>query len=388
MKFKGAEKYITTSATLADQGITERTRLLLSSLGEPQNKLKFIKIYGEAGKSTTVNLLTKILTGANRRVGALYLPACLQLTECISVNQRAVSTELFTCCVNEVSDAVAKIRSNHSDFNVGKDELLLSAAILAFAKSDCDVAIIEISPDFKYSAASAVNSIVSVITSVCSEGSANNICDVLESNDGEIVSAVQNDDISQIISKRITDTGLNLSTPDMSSFYKLRSSVNGMRFIYKNCEYRVSSAASHNISNYLTVIETCNALTRCRFKILPVNISSAFSSQLYKGNFEILSIEPYIILNHATRKIHLLAIRESMSAIGTENITVLCEDSDLIVLIRNVFSDASIVICGIKDVDREVKCLLKDIEYNSKLLAIGSIELIERTRRAVKIAKI
>ena len=388
MKFKGAEKYITNLATLEDRNITERTKLLLSKLGEPQNRLKFIKIYGEAGKSTTAHLLTQILTAAKHRVGTLYLPLCSPLTNCLSVNRSPVSMDIFTRCVNEVSGAVSEIRSSHSDFNVGKDEILLSAAILAFEKTGCDTAIIEVSSNFKYSAASAVNSVVAVITSVFSCEIANNICAAIGSNDGDIVSAIQNDAVSQIISKRATEIDLKLLTLSMDSFYKLRSSVNSMRFIYNNTEYRASSSASHNVFNYLTVIEVCNTLTRHKFKILPVNISSAFISPLYKGNFEILSVEPYIILNYATTVTHLSAIRQAISDIGTENITILCEESDMLMDIRNMFSDAHIVTCGINDIDREVKKLLKELEGSSKLLAVGRMELIDRARRAVKIAKV
>ena len=68
-----------------------RTRELLSRIGDPQNKLKFVHIAGTNGKGSTAAMLASIFRAAGYRTGLYTSPYITCFNERMQVNGEMIS---------------------------------------------------------------------------------------------------------------------------------------------------------------------------------------------------------------------------------------------------------------------------------------------------------
>ena len=87
MTYKEALDFINTASTPGSVYGLERIRALLSALGNPQGRLKFIHIAGTNGKGSVSRMLACVLTAAGYRVGSFNSPCLVSPCEYLSVSE-------------------------------------------------------------------------------------------------------------------------------------------------------------------------------------------------------------------------------------------------------------------------------------------------------------
>lgn len=121
----------------------ERIESLLDRMGRPQDKLKFVHVAGTNGKGSTSAYISSILTQAGYKTGLFTSPFIITFEERIRVNGEMISPKDLrevTLFVREHAEAIARETGEHpTEF-----ELMTAVALEHFARSSCDIAVLEV----------------------------------------------------------------------------------------------------------------------------------------------------------------------------------------------------------------------------------------------------
>lgn len=120
----------------------QRTKYLMSLLGEPQEKMKTIHIAGTSGKGSTAYLTGLILHALGFSVGLIIKPHIHDIRERYQINNSLISEKDFITYINTLTPAVRKVESSE----YGKPtyaEINTALAYLIFADKKVDYSVIE-----------------------------------------------------------------------------------------------------------------------------------------------------------------------------------------------------------------------------------------------------
>jgi dihydrofolate synthase/folylpolyglutamate synthase len=141
-----------------------RTRALLRELGSPEQALRGVLIGGTNGKGSTQAMVAAMLRAGGLRVGQTPKPHLVHYRERIVVDDRAIEAAPFAALLGEVLEAADRVERRHgapTEF-----ETLTAAAFLWFARSDVDVAVIEVGLGGRLDATNAWDGGVAAIVNV------------------------------------------------------------------------------------------------------------------------------------------------------------------------------------------------------------------------------
>ena len=105
----------------------QRTRELLSLLGNPQNELKFVHVAGTNGKGSTCAMLASILQAAGYRTGLYTSPFVNRFNERIALNGTPISDQDLVDVFSRIRPIVDAMPHQPSEF-----ELITCAAMLYY----------------------------------------------------------------------------------------------------------------------------------------------------------------------------------------------------------------------------------------------------------------
>ena len=142
----------------------ERTRALLTALGDPEQSLRGVLIGGTNGKGSTQALVGAALHEAGYRTGQTPKPHLVSYRERIQVAGEPISVSDFTTLLDEViatDDKLVTTNGPSTEF-----EVLTAAAFLHFARVGVEVAVIEVGIGGRLDATNVWQGGVSAITNV------------------------------------------------------------------------------------------------------------------------------------------------------------------------------------------------------------------------------
>lgn len=137
----------------------ERMRALVDALGLPPRTT--IHLAGTNGKTSTTLLCAAMLRHAGLRAGAYVSPHVVSFADRIHVDGAPLDDATFGTLAAEVRAAVDRLPEGAGQF-----EALTAIALLAFARADVDVQVLEAGLGGRLDATNAVRSDVQVLTSV------------------------------------------------------------------------------------------------------------------------------------------------------------------------------------------------------------------------------
>lgn len=135
-------------------------KLLLKSLDNPQNDLKFIHIAGTNGKGSTSHILAALCQAHGLKTGIFTSPHLVDFRERIKINGLQISENRVVEWVSQ------KIPALKIDFEPSFFELTLALALNYFKEEQCDVCIIETGLGGRLDATNVIQPVLSVITNI------------------------------------------------------------------------------------------------------------------------------------------------------------------------------------------------------------------------------
>ena len=147
-------------ADLRSRGVRlelEPIRRLLDALGRPQDRFPCIAVAGTNGKGSTAAFLASMLEAAGKRVGLFTSPELEEPEDQIRLDGRRIDRALFVDLLREIEATGLKPTLF---------EATTAAALLAFARHDIEIAVLEAGLGGRRDGVNAVDPILAVLTSV------------------------------------------------------------------------------------------------------------------------------------------------------------------------------------------------------------------------------
>ena len=143
----------------------ERIQKLLASLGNPQQRVPIIHVAGTNGKGSVCAYLSSVLTEAGYRVGRYTSPHLVDWTERICLNEQPIAAHVLLQLLQQVQEAIGPEEETPTQF-----EVITATAMLYFAQSSVDIAVIEVGLGGRLDATNVCDRpLVTIITSISRE---------------------------------------------------------------------------------------------------------------------------------------------------------------------------------------------------------------------------
>lgn len=139
----------------------DHMRALVGVLADPQRSYPVIHVTGTNGKGSTSRMITELLRASGLRVGTYSSPHLERINERLSIDAQPIGDDELA----ELITAVARVEPL-SGVVPSYFELLTAAALLWFAESAVDVAVVEVGLLGRYDATNVCDAAVAVVTNI------------------------------------------------------------------------------------------------------------------------------------------------------------------------------------------------------------------------------
>lgn len=281
-----------------------RIKMLMSALGDPQDRLRFVHIAGTNGKGSTARMLDGVFVHAGLRTGLFTSPFIIEYSDRIQVNDKNIDSESLARLAGKVHEAVSKFPE---DTGFSQFEITQAIAFLYFEEQGCDIVVLETGLGGLLDCTNIITTpMLTVITKVDLDHTAI-LGDTVEQIAAQkagiikkgvpcVLSAANTDAVRKVVSDKAEKMGSQLVIPEESQIEVQKTGLKGTSFIYKGRNFRTSMAGIHQTDNALTVIEGCEIL-RDSLNLCDEDITEGIASAVLPGRTEILSHEPLVLLD-------------------------------------------------------------------------------------------
>jgi dihydrofolate synthase/folylpolyglutamate synthase len=160
----GRMNYEVRAAAPADLKL-ERMRALLRLLGDPHDRLRAVHVTGTKGKGSTAAMLAAVLRAAGYRVGLFTSPHLVHVEERTRIDGEPITPAELAARMAEIAAAVRHLEAGPfpppTFFEIGT-----ALGFLHFVYRRADAAVVEVGLGGRFDSTNVVNPLVSVITSV------------------------------------------------------------------------------------------------------------------------------------------------------------------------------------------------------------------------------
>ena len=308
MTYQESEAFIHSFHRFTKEPGLNGIRTLLSLLGEPQKKLRFIHIAGTNGKGSTTVMCASVLREAGYRTGMFVSPYVLTFRERIQVDGQMIPEEEIAKLCEKIQLAVEKM--TQSGIAPAEFEVVTALGMLWFAKQNCDVVCLEVGLGGRLDATNVIDqSLVSVICAIGYDHTqilgdtlqkiAFEKCGILKPG-GICVSYPQQDPeaLAEIMAQCAQKEN-RLIIPNAKSVEICTESILGSRFYYHGLTFELPLAGRHQIYNFLTAFSAIEAVKLQGFAISDKNITDGIAKVVFPARMEQISVEPLVILDGA-----------------------------------------------------------------------------------------
>ena len=280
----------------------DRTRELLSMLGDPQKKLKFVHVTGSNGKGSTCAILDSILRKAGFRTGLYTSPYLVRFNERIKVNGRDIPDEALASITSQVR-AFADVMYDHpSQF-----ELVTAIAMEYFYEMQCDIVVLEVGMGGALDSTNAIDAPeVAVFTNIGLEHTeylGTTIEEIAATKGGIIKTGCDcvvydGDPVATSTLRAIcTEKDVPFLLSDFSAAEPVSHSLDGQELKYKGRLLSYPLLGKHQIHNLCVALDTVYVLRKRGWNISAKAIEEGVACVSWPARFQVLSRDPLFILD-------------------------------------------------------------------------------------------
>jgi len=286
-------------------------KLAMTECGNPQNEIPCVHIAGTNGKGSTVNYLRSILQSAGYRIGTFTSPHLIVHNDRIRINDVYISDERLLAYGNRFYDF---IEAN----NLSMFEIDMLFASHYFKEEKVDLALYEVGLGGRLDATNIVSPILSIITTIGFDHM-ELLGNTLKLIAGEKAGIIK-DKVPVLTAepkKTCLDVFETVCLSHHSPLLKLSKikplkSEEGLSFVYRGLPIHLSTMALYQIKNAATAVEAAYFLKTKGYDLSNEAIIAGLASAHWKGRFEKVSDDPFIILDGAHNSHGIAALKESV----------------------------------------------------------------------------
>lgn len=305
MDYKQAIEWLHGLPRVTTQPGPQRMCALLTALGNPQRRLRFIHIAGTNGKGSTTVMLASVLREAGYTVGAMVSPYVMDFRERFQINGSYASQQDIAAALTKVHNALAGIDTPVIEFMA-----VTAAAFLLFEQAACDLVCLEAGIGGLHDDTNIIeNTLVACITKVdldhtellgqTVEQIAAEKCGIFKNQCAVISYPDQSEAVKTVVRFSADKAGCALTVPNLEDFYFYESKPFDNRCNYGGYDLQIPFAGIHQCLNASVVVEAALALWHQGYAIEDEHIIQGIARAILPARIQLLSSSPLLIVDGA-----------------------------------------------------------------------------------------
>lgn len=308
-----------------------RFSVLMDSLGNPQDNLRFVHIAGTNGKGSTARMIASALTESGYKVGEFTSPYVFTYNDRIKINGVMISDSDLEDIFKIIRPAAFKHGDGCSQF-----EISTAAAFIYFLREKCDIVVLETGLGGLNDCTNIIrDNVCSVITSIALDHTAvlgDTIAEIAEQKAGIIkdgcpvvLSPFNPPEAVKIVSRKAALSGSKLVIPDERSIRVMTADYKGNTFSYKLLEYCTTMPGLHQITNAVTAIEACRIIRKYYPSLVDKNVFEGVNSAVMPSRCQIVrEKDPMILVDGAHNPDGMRVLSEFVSTLTNYPKVMIC----------------------------------------------------------------
>ncbi len=323
------EKYLEQLRLVGSRFGTDCEKELLSLLGNPQDKLRFIHVAGTNGKGSFCSMMSSVLQKQGYKVGLYTSPYIVVFNDRIRVNGLPIAEDDINDLFLRVRQKADTMKTPPSSF-----DFITAAAFLWFYETKCDVVVLEVGLGGRYDSTNVIkNSLLSVITGIAFDHT-EILGDTIEKIAWEKAGIIKencpalyggNDEKAlAVIEKECEEKHSELTVKNPDSLKILSTTLDGTEFEFDGKEYFIRLLGLYQPANAATVLAAIDVLRKHGFEISETAVKDGLSSAVWQARFEKIADEPVVLYDGGHNPQGVRAAVESVRAyFGDKKINLL-----------------------------------------------------------------
>lgn len=323
------EKYLEQLRLVGSRFGTDCEKELLSLLGNPQDKLRFIHVAGTNGKGSFCSMMSSVLQKQGYKVGLYTSPYIVVFNDRIRVNGLPIAEDDINDLFLRVRQKADTMKTPPSSF-----DFITAAAFLWFYETKCDIVVLEVGLGGRYDSTNVIkNSLLSVITGIAFDHT-EILGDTIEKIAWEKAGIIKencpalyggNDEKAlSVIEKECEEkhSELTVKNPDLLKI--LSTTLDGTEFEFDGKEYFIRLLGLYQPANAATVLAAIDVLRKHGFEISETAVKDGLFSAVWQARFEKIADEPVVLYDGGHNPQGVRAAVESVRAyFGDKKINLL-----------------------------------------------------------------
>jgi dihydrofolate synthase/folylpolyglutamate synthase len=302
-----------------------RVERLLAAVGDPHTRFPAVHISGTKGKGSTAVLIESCLRAAGHRTGLYTSPHLHTFRERIQVSRRKIARKEVVALVEEVRPLIERTPG------VTTFEVITAIGFLYFARSEVDVAVVEVGLGGRLDATNVLTPEVSVTTSLSLDHTyllGNTLAEIAYEKAGIIkpgvpaVSAPQRAEAIKVLEAVSLERGAPLTEIGRDWDYDPGpADLDGQCFTARRFtdggseldgEYWIPLLGRHQLENSTSALAALDILRRRGFHIPVEAVHEGLRNVRWPGRLEILNREPLAVVDCAHNPYSAQVLREAL----------------------------------------------------------------------------
>ena len=319
------EKYLEQLRLVGSRFGTDCEKELLSLLGNPQDKLRFIHVAGTNGKGSFCSMMSSVLQKQGYKVGLYTSPYIVVFNDRIRVNGLPIAEDDINDLFLRVRQKADTMKTPPSSF-----DFITAAAFLWFYETKCDIVVLEVGLGGRYDSTNVIkNSLLSVITGIAFDHT-EILGDTIEKIAWEKAGIIKencpalyggNDEKALAVIEKECEE-LTVKNPDLLKI--LSTTLDGTEFEFDGKEYFIRLLGLYQPANAATVLTAIDVLRKHGFEISEKAVKDGLSSAVWQARFEKIADEPVVLYDGGHNPQGVRAAVESVRAyFGDKKINLL-----------------------------------------------------------------
>lgn len=301
MTYQNAIDYIHSTAWGKRTPGLSRIRALCEALHHPERGLRVIHVAGTNGKGSVCAMLDSILRAAGYRVGLYTSPYIRRFNERMQVNGMPISDEELTAITETVKPLADAMEEAPTEF-----ELITAIAFEYFAKSSCDVVILEVGLGGRLDSTNVIEDpLLSIITDIDFDHTAilGNTIQAIAAEKAGIVKAGRPclyggrpNSAHRTIKQICTAKGSPYHIVDRAAHSVREMTLDGTKFDFQeHTDVSLSLLGTYQPFNATTVLKAVSILEKEGLSIPDEAVRKGLISVRWPARFELIRRDPIVI---------------------------------------------------------------------------------------------
>ena len=303
MTINQALDYIHKTTWLGSKPGLSRTQKLLSLMGNPHKKLKFVHVAGTNGKGSTCSCIASILIQAGYKTGLYTSPYINVFNERMQINGTNISDEALCSLTEYIKPFADSMTDKPTEF-----ELITALAMEYFARENCDIVVLEVGMGGQLDSTNVIDPPeAAVITAIDLDHTSflgNTVQEVAKAKAGiikentDVILYPAQESVTEIFSEKCKKVNARLHCPDFSLLNNVQTNLDYISFNYRHfSDIKLGLIGLYQPKNACVAIDTCLVLRQKGYTITDKSIYDGLEKVKWPGRFEILGKNPIFILD-------------------------------------------------------------------------------------------